>query len=93
MDDDRMVKTAGRGRPRSVVLAQGVVSRPGAGGETFFFRGADPEGRSMDEALAAGWARLVEDASRRRPGPRPAPLGPAQEAALARVFRDSLRRR
>lgn len=93
MANYRVVETGERGRSRSVVLAEGVVPRPGAGGETFFFRGADPEGRSMDEAVAAGWARLVEDAGRRRPGPRPAPLGPAQEAALARVFRDALRRR
>jgi hypothetical protein len=87
-----MGRWMGQADGRKLWLADGVVPRTDPGGETVFFRRGDPEGRIIGEALAAGWARLVENAGRRRPGPRPTPLDAAQEAALARLFRAALRR-
>ncbi len=77
----------------ALVLAEGVVARRSAGGEMLLFRSGEPRGRTVPEAIAAGWASVTEEEPRRRRGaPRRQnwTLSHTQSAALGRLFREAL---
>jgi hypothetical protein len=77
----------------ALVLAEGVALRRSAGGEMLLFRSGEPRGRTVAEAVAAGWASVGEEEPRRRRGaPRREnwTLSVAQSAALGRLFREAL---
>jgi len=76
-----------------LVLAEGVEARRSAGGEMLLFRSGEPRGRTVAEAIAAGWASVDEEEPRRRRGaPRREnwTLSDTQSAALGRLFREAL---
>ena len=77
----------------ALVLAEGVAVRRSAGGEMLLFRTGEPTGRTVAEAVAAGWASVSEEEPRRRRGaPRRQnwTLSDTQSAALGRLFREAL---
>jgi hypothetical protein len=75
-----------------LVLEEGVAARRSAGGEMLLFRRGEPRGRTVAEAIAAGWASVGEEEPRRRRGaPRREnwTLSDTQSAALGRLFREA----
>lgn len=77
----------------ALVLAEGVAVRRSAGGEMLLFRSGEPRGRTVAEAVAAGWASVDQEEPRRRRGaPRRQnwTLSDTQSAALGRLFREAL---
>lgn len=77
----------------ALVLAEGVAVRRSAGGEMLLFRSGEPRGRTVAEAIAAGWASVNQEEPRRRRGaPRRQnwTLSDTQSAALGRLFREAL---
>ncbi|HEX8210279.1 MAG TPA: hypothetical protein VF584_08825 [Longimicrobium sp.] len=80
-------------RMAALVLAEGVAARRSAGGEMLLFRSGEPRGRTVAEAIAAGWASVDKEEPRRAPGtPRREnwTLSDTQTAALGRLFREAL---
>jgi hypothetical protein len=77
----------------ALVLAEGVAVRRSAGGDMLLFRSGEPRGRTVAEAIAAGWASASEQEPR---PPRGAPrrqnwtLSDTQSAALGRLFNEAL---
>lgn len=77
----------------ALVLAEGVAVRRSAGGEMLLFRSGEPRGRTVAEAVAAGWASVGEEEPRRRRGaPRREnwTLSDTQSAALGRLFKEAV---
>lgn len=77
----------------ALILAEGVAVRRSAGGEMLLFRRGEPRGRTVAEAIAAGWASVDREEPRRRRGaPRRQnwTLSDTQSAALGRLFREAV---
>lgn len=77
----------------ALALAEGVAARRSAGGEMLVFRSGEPLGRTVPDAIAAGWATVLEEEPRSRPrAPRREnrTLSATQSAALGRLFKEAL---
>lgn len=79
------VAPRGRSEPATVELAGEIALRRSQGGDLLLYRAGEPRGKTLAEALEAGWARLLEPVRERAPGPVKA-LSARQVQALDRLF-------
>jgi len=79
------VAPRGRSTPATVELAEEITLRKSQGGDLLLYRRGEPRGKTVEEALEAGWAWLVEPVRERAHGSAKA-LTVKQVQALDRLF-------